>query len=77
MLPERAFCGHWLHSRCFDEYINLPPFKRECPFEDCSKILASTNYEVDATSVKQREKKWLQQASRDGEVDEMNRLFGM
>ena len=59
MMPERAFCGHWLHVKCFDEYINLPPFKRECPFEGCTKILASKDFEVDDVSVKQREKKWL------------------
>ena len=36
MMPERAFCGHWFHYKCFDEYINLPPFKRDCPAEGCS-----------------------------------------
>ncbi len=60
MMPERAFCGCWLHRVCFDKYINEPPFKRECPTSGCGKVLASNDFEVDATSVKQREKKWLQ-----------------
>mmetsp|Transcript_5700 Transcript_5700/g.7663 ORF Transcript_5700/g.7663 Transcript_5700/m.7663 type:complete len:100 (+) Transcript_5700:985-1284(+) len=52
MMPERAFCGHWVHVRCFDEFVNEPPFKRECPFEGCTKKLASTQFPIDATSVK-------------------------
>ena len=59
MMPERAFCGHWIHNRCFDEYINEPPFKRECPTGGCGKALASDAFPVDNVSVKQREKRWL------------------
>ena len=61
MMPERAFCGHWFHTKCFEEFINEPPFKRDCPADGCSKKLASTNFPIDETSVKQREKRWLQQ----------------
>lgn len=75
-MPERAFCGHWLHRRCFDEYINEPPFKRECSVEGCTKVLASNEFEVDETSVKQREKRWLQTEQKKGEEDDMLRLFG-
>jgi len=52
MMPERAFCGHWLHVKCFYEFINEPPFKRQCPFDGCTKVLASKDFPVDATSVK-------------------------
>ena len=52
MMPERAFCGHWLHVKCFDEFINEPPFKRECPTEGCTKVLASKNMPVDPVHVK-------------------------
>ena len=41
MMPERAFCGHWFHVKCMYEFVNEPPFKRECPVGGCSKILAS------------------------------------
>lgn len=59
-MPERAFCGHWLHVGCFEEYINLPPFKRECPLEGCTKKLASNNFPIDPASVKAREKRYIQ-----------------
>jgi len=29
--PERSYCGHWMHFKCFDEFVNTPPFARECP----------------------------------------------
>ena len=76
MLPERAFCGHWFHSKCFDNYINEPPFKRECPTEGCTKVLASNNFPVHAISVKQREKRWLQNQQKEGEMEELEKLFG-
>ena len=60
MMPVRAFCGHWLHSKCFEEYINEPPFKRECPTEGCTKVLASNEFPVDEVSVRMREKKYRQ-----------------
>ena len=28
LMPERAFCGHWVHYKCLDEFVNTPPFKR-------------------------------------------------
>ena len=76
MMPERAFCGHWLHVRCFEEFINTPPFKQICPVAGCGKFLASDQFPIDATHVKQREKKWLQLQQKAGEMDDVERLFG-
>ena len=76
MMPERAFCGHWLHTRCFEEFINTPPFKQICPFAGCTKALASNDFPVDAVTVKQREKKWLQREQKAGELDDVDSLFG-
>jgi hypothetical protein len=31
MRPERSYCGHWMHYKCFEEFVNTPPFLRVCP----------------------------------------------
>ena len=52
MIPERAFCGHWLHYKCFYEYVNTEPFKRNCPHEGCEETLASAEFPCDKVAVK-------------------------
>lgn len=47
MVPERAFCGHWFHSKCIEDMINEPPFKHQCPYEGCEQTLASNNFSSD------------------------------
>ena len=52
MFPERAFCGHWFHYKCFYDFVNTEPFKRNCPQEGCEKVLASTEFPCDKVAVK-------------------------
>lgn len=76
-MPERAYCGHWMHYKCFDQFVNTKPFKRECPQDDCTEFFASPAFPCDPVSVKQREKRWVQEEARLGEKDDLDRLFGM
>jgi uncharacterized protein with PIN domain len=52
MLPERGYCGHWLHKKCFIEYVEMPPFERTCPTYQCEEILACPEIPSDPVSVK-------------------------
>lgn len=61
MRPECAYCGCWLHFKCFEEYVNEPPFLRDCPTPNCGEKLGSPNFKVDEVSVKTREKSYLQE----------------
>jgi len=76
MMPERAFCGHWVHTKCFEEFVHTKPFKRPCPTDGCEEILASPAFPCDPASVKNREKKWVQEEARLGEKDDLDKLFG-
>ena len=76
-MPERAYCGHWFHYKCFEEYVNTKPFKRQCPHDGCTEIIASTNFPSDEKTVKNREKKWIQEEARKGEEDSLGKLFGL
>lgn len=77
MMPERAFCGHWFHYKCFGDYVAEPPYKRECPHEGCSMVMASPDFACDPSAVKNREKKWLQKQQHDSEQDQLSQLFGI
>ena len=61
LMPERAFCGHWFHYKCIEEFVNTPQFKKECVHEGCTSFLASKNFPCDEKSVKSREKRWVQE----------------
>ena len=76
-MPERTFCGHWLHFACFEKFVNTKPFKRQCPFEGCDEVLGSNNFGCDEKSVKDREKRWTQDQSKKGEDDSLAALFGI
>ena len=28
MRPERSYCNHYMHYKCFEEFVNSPPFLR-------------------------------------------------
>ena len=60
MRPERSYCGHWMHYKCFEEFVNQPPFKRTCPHPECEEDFGSRNFPLDTTSVKSREKVYMQ-----------------
>jgi hypothetical protein len=77
LMPERAFCGHWLHYKCFDEFVNTPNFKRPCPHDKCDKIMASQNFEGSVQAIKNREKRWTNEQAKLGEADQMAILFGL
>jgi hypothetical protein len=77
MYPDRAFCGHWVHSKCFDELVSNPPYGGNCPIPECGEPLASTKFPSDSIAVKNREKKWITAAEKASENDDLDRLFGM
>ena len=56
MRPERAYCGHWMHFQCFDDFVNSPPFLRDCPTPNCKEEFGSRAFKMDPGSVKSREK---------------------
>ena len=76
MRPERSYCNHYMHHKCFDEYVNSPPFLRECPFPNCEYDFGSRNFKVDEGSVKSREKQYMQEEQKNGEEEEMYKLLG-
>ena len=59
MRPERGYCGHWMHFNCFNEYVNTPPFKRQCPHPECEDDYGSRNFLIDEGSVNSREKVYM------------------
>ena len=76
MRPENSYCGHWMHFKCFEEYVSEPPFLRKCPAPLCEENFGSVNFKVDEISVKTREKAYMQYQQQKGEEDELNKLFG-
>lgn len=77
MRPERAYCAHWMHYKCFHEYVNTPPFDRKCPYYGCDERFGSKNFKLDEPSVKSREKVYMQAQEKKGEEDDINRLLGI
>ena len=78
MRPERSYCGHWMHFKCMDLFVNSPPFLRDCPDKDCdSKKFGSTNFKVDEISVKTREKQYMHQEQQNNEADDICNLLGI
>tara|TARA_B110000285_G_C14988555_1_gene545110 strand:+ start:792 stop:971 length:180 start_codon:yes stop_codon:yes gene_type:complete len=59
MRPERSYCGHYMHYKCFDEFVNAPSFLRECPDPKCEMMFGSKNFKMDEGSVKSREKQYM------------------
>lgn len=57
--PERAYCGHWMHYECFEQFVNEPPFIRNCPMEGCEENFGSKNFLLDPSHVKSREKVYM------------------
>ena len=77
MRPEKSYCLHWMHFKCFETFVNTPPFLRDCPIEGCSYKFGSINFLIDEASVKSREKVYMQTEQKMGEEDDMNRLLGI
>lgn len=77
MRPEKSYCLHWMHYKCFEQYVNEPPFLRDCPVEGCTYKFGSPEFKVDEASVKSREKVYMQVEQKMGEEDDMYRLLGM
>lgn len=77
MKPERLYCGHWFHNKCLDDFINEPPFARECPNDTCSEIVGNQKFPCDEISVKNREKLWSQEQARKGEENDIEKLLGI
>lgn len=77
MRPERSYCAHWMHNKCFGEYVNVPPFDRPCPAPNCGERFGSKNFKLDVPSVKSREKVYMQVEEKKGEEDDLERLLGL
>lgn len=77
MRPERSYCGHWMHYKCFEEYVNKPPFKCICPAEGCNEFFGSKNFKLDEPTLKSREKAYMQAAEKKNEEDDLDRLLGL
>lgn len=77
MRPESSYCNHWMHFKCFEAYVNEPPFLRECPTPGCTEKFGSPNFKVDEAAVRSREKAYLQEQQKKGEEDDMERLLGL
>lgn len=65
-----------MHSKCFEEYVNAPPFLRECPDPFCEFMWGNKNFKIDEGSVKSREKQYMQAEQKMGEEDDMYRILG-
>ena len=61
MRPEKSYCMHWMHYKCFEKFVNEPPFLRDCPVEECPQKFGNTEFKVDPISVKSREKVYMQE----------------
>ena len=55
MHPVMTYCQHWVHHKCFDQYVNEPPFLRQCPIDGCEEMLGNPEFKVDHQRVKIRE----------------------
>ena len=75
--PERAYCSHWMHYQCFEDYVSQPPFLRLCPVENCGQQMGSREFALDEHAVKNREKVYMQNEQKKGEMDDIDRLLGM
>ena len=75
--PERSYCRHWMHYECFEKFVNEPPFKRVCPYEDCGEFFGSPNFKLDEPTVKSREKMYMQNEQKQGEEDDLMKLMGL
>jgi hypothetical protein len=58
MYPDRAYCGHWVHTKCFEELVSNPPFEGNCP--DCGERLMSKKFPCDKIMMVNKEKVWRQ-----------------
>mmetsp|Transcript_17822 Transcript_17822/g.30224 ORF Transcript_17822/g.30224 Transcript_17822/m.30224 type:complete len:486 (-) Transcript_17822:71-1528(-) len=77
MRPERSYCGHWMHFKCFEACVNRPPFLPKCPAEKCGENFGSPTFKIDEGSVKSREKVYMQTEQKRGEEDVLNQLLGI
>jgi len=76
MRPERSYCNHYMHHKCFDEFVNAPPFLRECPDPKCENMFGNPEFKIDEGSVKSREKQYMQAEQKEGEENDMYRVLG-
>ena len=76
MRPENSYCGHWMHFKCFMEFVNEPPFLRVCPYPNCGENFGSSNFKIDEGTIKTREKAFLQEQQKRGEQEDMDKLLG-
>ena len=51
MRPERSYCNHWMHYKCFEDFVNTPPFLRECPVEKCNAKFGNKNFLIDEGAI--------------------------
>ena len=75
--PERSYCSHWMHYKCFEEFVNEPPFLRKCPVEKCDSHFGSPAFKIDVHSIKNREKVYMQNEQKRGEMDDIDKLLGL
>jgi hypothetical protein len=47
MYPERAYCGHWVHNKCFEKLASNPPFEGFCNEPGCGERLISKKFPCD------------------------------
>ncbi len=64
--PLRAFCGHWLHWNCLNDWLTTPPFVRQCPA--CARRIWHPDWPED---YKQLEKAWQNKEARKREISDV------
>lgn len=65
--PLRAFCGHWLHWNCLNDWLTTPPFVRQCPA--CTRRIWHPDWPED---YKQLEKAWQNKEARKREISDVS-----
>ena len=72
--PQRCECGHWFHHECLQNFIEEPPFGKECPVEDCGEKLKHPKIETDP---KVLERKWAVKEAKKREMDDIDDFCSM
>jgi hypothetical protein len=67
--PMRTFCGHWLHYKCLNDWLTMPPFVRQCPV--CDRRIWHPDWPSDH---KVLEKAWQTREARKREIADVSIL---
>jgi len=70
-VPEKPHCGHWFHTRCLQDFLTTPPFKKPCAV--CGRRVTHPAYSTDVAKL---EKAWAQEQAKKRELSEIADFMG-